>query len=54
MDVNKHINTHMHTHAHTERISIPILLIGFSLLANQQFVTDNWMPYIFVSVVSAV
>ena len=34
--------------------SIPIILIGFYLLANQRFITKNWTPYIFVTVVSAV
>ena len=36
------------------RNGIPIILTGFPSLANQRFITDNWIPYIFVSVVSAI
>ena len=36
------------------RNSIPVILIGFSLPIKQRFITKNWTPYIFVSVVSAV
>ena len=34
------------------RSIIPIIFIGFFSLANQRFITDNWTPYIFISVVS--
>ena len=36
------------------RNSITIILFGFPSLANQRFIAGNWVPYIFLSVVSAV
>ena len=36
------------------RFVVSSILIGFYLLANQRFITENWTPYIFVTVVSAV
>ena len=51
---NMPINVFWNTAIKHYRNSIPIILIGFSSLANQQFIIDNWIPYIFLSVVSAV
>ena len=35
------------------RFVVSSILIGFYLLANQRFITENWTPCIFVTVVSA-